>query len=1192
MLKPNNVNAIGTTALALKNLGNLIDAEQMWLKCVSLSPTCYDHIEQLVSFWNQQQRYNDVLALLSNVLSGKRPQDDHFVSSDWCRYLSLTLTYANIQYSRLQIEQSAKLFALIVTLVISNRPIDVDPDVGILLLDSELITGISGSQYPSNINVNLHENGNRNYHGISSLIAHIQQKILSLSSTSSLLLFPQQATKYLSTFFQQTNNISPLAYRMLVSNPNLHPENFKQLAMVTSNALLNLAKIFQDGLNSSGANLNGGNGNNNIANVDSACAQSHNNICNLCFIDYRVPTHYDILLLYYLSLVLNPSPSTANNIGILISSMSVLPEKQFATGLNSNSNGNDVNNRYGLIKQLALEYYKYGLSIDPNHPHLYTNLGSLLKEQGKPLEAIAIYHQAVKCDANFYIALTNLASALKDLGKTDEAIYYFEKAVAANPGFVEAVVGLANSKGCVCDWSGRGVVDWEVWGVDENDLLHSKQDLIAQRDAKIHSNALTHIQPKVQPTTGWIENLISIIDSQIQEHNTWGQGTIESLLCSTTDVNNIFNIALNVFTKDNTYKQNLTRSLSTPRNKTLQIQLFQIWRSWAGKKNEGTKLLQLIIQCIKILKRLWFLDISNNIHHPPTYYTFPLIPSILPPPPAISVLPFHTFTLPVTNSQIREISMRCSLKASYTALTQPWLPRTIYKPPRDPSYFNNKLNIGYISSDFMNHPLAHLMQSVFGLHNSDLVTVFCYATSVSDNSEYRHKIEREAHVFRDCGNWTNQQIIEQIVKDEIHVLVNLNGFTRGARNEVFGAHPAPIQCASMGFAGSLGGGWNDYLIGDPIAVGEKQFFGNNYNGEDEWVYTEKIVYLRHSFFICDHRQSAPDSLRRIQKNREEQKSLTNIDVKTPTTANTANRIIMTEPLTWQTNMQLRQSLRQQLFPNLPPNAFLIANFNQLYKIDPIIFKSWLTILSSNSNIYFWLLQFPISGQTNLLKYATIWTNNDQSVISRILFTPVADKDAHILRCRVPDLVVDTPECGGHTTTTDTVWSSTPVLAFPRQAAKLCSRVAASIVLNCIPDDYSEFGFDANNSLQLGLDNIMTTTAATFGGGVNGNYYDYRNDYKYPQFNDEMVYDSQLEDIHTLVYKLIVSSENEYENRILEFATPRGQRELLRIRKAIFDTRENGQGTVFDTKGYAGELEDAYWKMWKDWVNGRYEDIYI
>ncbi|KAG9973514.1 UDP-N-ACETYLGLUCOSAMINE--peptide N-ACETYLGLUCOSAMINYLtransferase, partial [Aureobasidium melanogenum] len=363
-------------------------------------------------------------------------------------------------------------------------------------------------------------------------------------------------------------------------------------------------------------------------------------------------------------------------------------------------------------------------------------------------------------------------------------------------------------------------------------------------------------------------------------------------------------------------------------------------------------------------------------------------------------LPFHTFTCPVSAKQVRLISERNGYRISALTLRMPWLPADVYPPPAPPS---PQLKVGYISSDFNNHPLAHLMQSVFGLHDRQRVEVFCYATTASDNSPYRRKIEEESPNFYNASNWTTERLVNQIVSDGIHILVNLNGYTRGARNEVFAARPAPIQMSFMGFAGTLGAEWCDYLLADDTAVPpstlrpwrrnldvEDRLIHEAESEEGDWVYAENLVYCRDTFFCCDHKQSAPDS--------EERR------------------------LTWEEEQSRRWTMRKEIFPSLADDVIIFGNFNQLYKIEPTTFRTWLRILSQVPNSILWLLRFPDVGEMHLKRTAEAWAG--PTVAARIIFTDVAPKHLHISRARVCDLFLDTPECNAHTTAADCLWSGT------------------------------------------------------------------------------------------------------------------------------------------------------------------------
>ena len=205
------------------------------------------------------------------------------------------------------------------------------------------------------------------------------------------------------------------------------------------------------------------------------------------------------------------------------------------------------------------------------------------------------------------------------------------------------------------------------------------------------------------------------------------------------------------------------------------------------------------------------------------------------------------------------------------------------------------------------------MQSVFGFHDTKRAQAFCYATTTSDRSIHRQQIEREAPVFRDVSNGSSDRLVEQIVADGIHILVNLNGYTRGARNEIFAARPAPIQMSFMGFAGTLGAEWCDYLLADTTAIPPSTLRPHRGNHSltdvfrdetaadaEDWVYSENIIFCRDSFFCCDHAQSGDGSNER--------------------------------GMSWEEESSRRWRMRKELFPTLPDDTIILGNFNQLYKV--------------------------------------------------------------------------------------------------------------------------------------------------------------------------------------------------------------------------------------------------------------------
>lgn len=416
----------------------------------------------------------------------------------------------------------------------------------------------------------------------------------------------------------------------------------KSAISTTSNSLLSLAKIFQDAMSNGGA------------------------FPSLL----RQPSGIgDILALYYLSLSLSESPSTANNVGILLASVQQSGSTPQAQILETSSAPPIPGIVPGSGLHLALMYYNYGLQLDSKHVHLHTNLGSLLKDIGQLDLAIQMYERAVECDGTFDIALTNLANAVKDRGRISDAIMYYKKAVSSNPQFAEAVCGLSTALNSVCDWRGRGGVL----------LLGGKYDRY-----HVNEQGLPEDVHDTREGSGLVKKVVDIVSKQLLEASHWGTGVlpVDSL---------------------ETYGQKFRALLEDEADKSLDLS--QELRKWSGRPWEGSRILRLVERATKVGVRRWYQDKYIRGQESRSGYPRPVLPSSLAVPSAPTVLPFHTFTCPLTAKDIRMISQRNAARISCSTLRSAWLPNSVYPPPPPPKPY---LNIGYVSSDFNNHPLAHL----------------------------------------------------------------------------------------------------------------------------------------------------------------------------------------------------------------------------------------------------------------------------------------------------------------------------------------------------------------------------------------------------------------------------------------------------------------------------------------------------
>jgi tetratricopeptide (TPR) repeat protein len=474
---------------------------------------------------------------------------------------------------------------------------------------------------------------------LTALRSDMRPPMLTPPTSTPLLLPPDKALQTAKLVFAKTGELPGLRYV---------PEGLARRAAVstTSNSLLSLAKILQDAMSNSSSPQR-------ISRMPSGMG--------------------DILSLYYLSLSLQPSPSTANNVGILLASVQQPASFRPILPRDTSSLPSIPGVVPGSGVALALAYYNYGLNLDSKHAHLYTNLGSLLKDIGQLTAAIKMYEQAVNCDSTFDIALANLANAVKDQGRTSDAIEYYRRAVASSPDFAEAVCGLANALNSVCDWAGRGGVildggKQDRWHVDEFGMI---------TDARTNGSG-----------GGWMKRVVDIVAKQLMDGSSWGRGTLQG--------QTFHQFVQQIEAAD-------TGSLWAPeKNENMQACL----SAWSGHRWEGQRVIRLIERSIRRAMYRWYHDRHvKNRQLPASCYPRPQVPSSLAVPTAPTVLPFHTFTCPLSAKDIRMISQRNALRISCSTLKAPWMQGPIFPPPSPPS---PQLNIGYVSSDFNNHPLAHL----------------------------------------------------------------------------------------------------------------------------------------------------------------------------------------------------------------------------------------------------------------------------------------------------------------------------------------------------------------------------------------------------------------------------------------------------------------------------------------------------
>ena len=287
-----------------------------------------------------------------------------------------------------------------------------------------------------------------------------------------------------------------------------------------------------------------------------------------------------------------------------------------------------------------------------------------------------------------------------------------------------------------------------------------------------------------------------------------------------------------------------------------------------------------------------------------------------------------------------------------------------------------KIRIGYFSADFRNHAVSALTAQLFELHNKNKFEIIAFSYGPDDQSPMRARLIKAFDQFLDVNSQSDRQIAQLARNMGIDIAVDLGGFTTDSRPGIFSYRAAPIQAGYVGYLGTMGSSYMDYLFADKTII----------PGEFEEYYSEKIIYLP-SYQVND-----------------------------------LNRKISEEVFS-------RESL------GLPKDEFVFACFNNNYKILPATFNSWMNILKAVSKSVLYLYSDNPSSEANLKKEAEA-----RGVMrDRLIFGGRIDADQYLARYRACDLFLDTAPYNAGTTASDALWAGLPVLtllgqSFPSRVA--------------------------------------------------------------------------------------------------------------------------------------------------------------
>jgi predicted O-linked N-acetylglucosamine transferase (SPINDLY family) len=294
---------------------------------------------------------------------------------------------------------------------------------------------------------------------------------------------------------------------------------------------------------------------------------------------------------------------------------------------------------------------------------------------------------------------------------------------------------------------------------------------------------------------------------------------------------------------------------------------------------------------------------------------------------------------------------------------------------------SGKIRIGYLSTDFRDHPVGRLLPDFLARHDREKVEVIGYSLGVEDAGALRQRIRHACDSFVDLHHLSNLDAARRILADKVDILVDLTGPTVGSRLEILALRPAPVQVSFLGWPATMGADFIDYIIADPFIVPRDQ----------QAFYSEKIVHLPDCYQPSDPYRPVP--------------------VKIPSRAECG----------------------------LPEEGFVFCSFNNPNKITPEMFDLWMRLLLRVEKSVLWL--YCKSKQTieNLTRFAQARGISSD----RIIFASVAQYEPYLGRLQVADLFLDSAPYNAGATCNDALWVGLPILTCAGET--YISRMAGSLL---------------------------------------------------------------------------------------------------------------------------------------------------
>jgi predicted O-linked N-acetylglucosamine transferase (SPINDLY family) len=324
--------------------------------------------------------------------------------------------------------------------------------------------------------------------------------------------------------------------------------------------------------------------------------------------------------------------------------------------------------------------------------------------------------------------------------------------------------------------------------------------------------------------------------------------------------------------------------------------------------------------------------------------------------------------------------------------------------PRPQPRPGDRIRLGYLSADFREHPVAFVIAGLIERHDRRNFEVTGYSCGPADQSVIRSRLIDAFDRFVEVRQMSDLRAAEQVQADAVDILIDLTGYTAYGKTALFAYRPAPIQVSYLGFSGTMGADFIDYILVDRFLVPPDQ----------QAFFTERLVHLPDCFLCTDDKREIVDR--------------------------TPNRFEY----------------------GLPATGFVFCCFNAAYKFTPTFFDIWMRLLRAVPGSVLWLRNADPLARANLAREAAARGVAPE----RLVFAPPRPMPEHLARHRLADLFLDTLPYNAHVTTCDALWAGLPVLTCA--GSTFAGRVAGSLLRAIGLDELITTSLDEYQALALRL----------------------------------------------------------------------------------------------------------------------------